>query len=73
MNPGSSIRLVSLDSSFISYFYLLVFKYFLINTWVARHIQQTAVSSAFSHASLSSLPSEGKRALCFIDELTEAG
>lgn len=53
MNPGSSIRVVSLDSSSMSHFYLLFFKYFLINTLVALHIQQTAVSCTFSHASLS--------------------
>lgn len=73
MNPGSSIRLVSLDSSSMSYFYLLFFKYFLVNTLVALYISaDCSFLYIFSCLPLSILTSQGKRVLCFIDEVTEA-
>ena len=73
MNPGFSIRVVSLDSSSMSHFYLLFFKYFLINTSVALHISaDCCFLYIFSHLPLSSLTSQGKHVLCFIDEVTEA-
>ena len=73
MNPGSSVRLVSLDSSSMSYFLSIILQIFS-----GKHFGGTSHSAdcsflyIFSCLPLSSLTSQGKRVLCFIDEVTEA-